>query len=77
MDSPKAVFSYLELRQEAERELLRRKRVLPNRILTGRRGHKVNRELQMMAAIVCVLREHESAEQLPLAGGVASGTVCS
>ena len=57
-------FTYGEMRAEMERELRRRKRVAPNRLLTGRRKDTVMRELRILEAVIEVLRELEKSELL-------------
>ena len=59
------IFSYRELRREAERELSLRKRIYPNRIQTGRlTNQQSQKQLAMMQAIAGILRELEKTEML-------------
>ena len=51
----------------AQRELMMRKRVYPNRVLTHRMTQReMDRELAMMAAIVLDYEQRAAKEQLPL-----------
>jgi hypothetical protein len=60
-------YTAAELVQCAERELKIRQQVYPNRIMTGRMSARAaDRQIDMMRAIVEVLREHATAEQLDL-----------
>ena len=57
--------SYFEMRRAAQRELLRRKRTYPVRIASHRyTPGKAAYEIDVMAAIIDVLRELEKTEQL-------------
>ena len=58
-------FSYTEMRREAERELMRRKRVYPRQL--GKHGFtqvRAEREMALQRSIVMVLRELEKTELL-------------
>jgi len=58
-------FTLTELRSEAQRELLLRNRVYPNRVLTGTLSQvRASRQISMMAAIVQVLSKLEAEEKL-------------
>ena len=59
------VFSYRDLRREAERELSHRKRIYPVRINDGRlTNYAASKQLAMMQAIVGILHELEKTEML-------------